>query len=541
MGGVGVVSLPLSAVVGQSEAILALQLAAVDPSVGGVLLRGPRGTAKSTMARGLAAWLGGAPFVELPLGADEDKLVGTLDLQAALSEHAVVAQPGLLARAHGGVLYADEVNLLPDHLVDLLLDAAASGVVRVEREGVSQVHDAACVLVGTMNPDEGELRPQLVDRFGLCVDVLTPTDPAERSAVLQQRLLAGADAAAYAAEHQDAEHAAQERLAAARKRVFSIECHGVLDRIAGTCASFGVDGLRGDLAWLAAARAHAALHTRADVIDADLEATRDMALRHRLPDTPPEPPSPSRRPSDSDRSPRPERAGAVERDSVAQSQASPRALHLPGQGSRGGSKAAVSHVGGVRHTATGQSVAWARTVAASSGQPLSVAALQWRARWRREGGPWIVLLDCSASMLRGNALARTQGAVQELLRQAYLMRREVAVLRFSGDGVDTLHPLGRPPKQAAKLVEVVRGGGSTPLRAGLLAANRIAAQLGRRRDSAMLWLFTDGRVSTSDLPASVCPVTVVDTDTGRGGQANRLAQTLGGRCLPLNADGMRAA
>ena len=173
---------PFSAVVGQDEAKLALCCSRPStPAIGGVLLRGQKGSAKTTLARGLAALLpGDAPFVELPLGATEDRLIGTLDLGAALTGEGRRFEPGLLAAAHGGVLYVDEVNLLPDHLVDVLLDVAASGVNRVEREGISHEHPARFVLVGSMNPEEGELRPQLLDRFGLAVEVTTSFDPRDR-------------------------------------------------------------------------------------------------------------------------------------------------------------------------------------------------------------------------------------------------------------------------------------------------------------------------------------------------------------------------
>ena len=541
------VKLPLSAIVGQDEAILALQLAAIDPAVGGVLLRGPRGTAKSSMARGLAAWLDGAPFVELPLGADEDKLVGSLDLQAVLGEREVRAQRGLLARADGGVLYADEVNLLPDHLVDLLLDTAASGVVRVEREGVSQEHAAACVLVGTMNPDEGELRPQLLDRFGLCVDVTTPVDPAERSAVLRQRLLLRDDQAAFAGQHASAESEARDRLRAARERVSSVRCDAVLDRIAAECADNGVDGLRGDLAWLAAARAHAALSGHDEITESDLADTRDMALRHRLPESPPEPPQPpSRRPQES-RSTTENKAasGGSERESTAQDSPRADAATTRGEGSVGASPATPAQRGRHRVSSGGRSIAWARTLTHSPELPSERNALHWRSRWRKQGGPWILLLDCSASMLRNGVLARTQGAVLALLRDAYRQRREVAVLRFAGDRVDTLHPMGRPPKEALDFVRVVRGGGGTPLRDGLSAARDLVRRAPCRATDVTLWVFTDGRTSLDDLPDPGCAVTVVDTDphAGRGGtrHAERLAHVLNAHHTLLGTTRQRAA
>ncbi|MDQ3898665.1 MAG: ATP-binding protein, partial [Actinomycetota bacterium] len=186
------------AVVGQDDAKLALALAAVDPAIGGVLLRGAKGSAKTTLARGIAALLPeDAPFVELPLGATEDRVIGSLDLAAALTGGEVRFRPGLLAAAHGGVLYVDEVNLLADHLVDVLLDVAATGVNRVEREGVAHVHESRFLLVGSMNPEEGELRPQLLDRFGLAVEVTAETDPDRRAEAVRRRMAFDADPTAY--------------------------------------------------------------------------------------------------------------------------------------------------------------------------------------------------------------------------------------------------------------------------------------------------------------------------------------------------------
>ena len=180
---------PFSAVIGQEPLKLALLLCAIDPALGGVLVRGPRGVAKTTLARALAAFVPG-PFVELPLGATEERVTGSIELGSALREGRVVLAEGLLARAHEGVLYVDEVNLLPDGLVDLLLDAAASGVNVVERDGISHRHAARFVLIGTMNPEEGELRPQLTDRFGLAVNAASEIAPAERAQIVALRLRA---------------------------------------------------------------------------------------------------------------------------------------------------------------------------------------------------------------------------------------------------------------------------------------------------------------------------------------------------------------
>ena len=216
---------PFSAIVGHERLRLALLLCAVRPEIGGVLIRGEKGTAKSTAVRGLAkvlAAVDGAALVELPIGATEDRVVGSLDLQKVLRDGEHAFSPGLLARAHGGVLYVDEVNLLHDHLVDVLLDAAAMGRVHVERDGVSHSHDARFVLIGTMNPEEGELRPQLLDRFGLTVDVHASRDVDVRVEVVRQRMAFEADPAGFAARYTDVDAELAGRIAAARAMVSSV-------------------------------------------------------------------------------------------------------------------------------------------------------------------------------------------------------------------------------------------------------------------------------------------------------------------------------
>ena len=208
---------PLSAVVGADDLKLALCLTAIDPKIGGVLIEGPRGMAKSTLARGLADLLASGQFVTLPLGATEERLVGTLDLDAALGEGRAQFSPGVLAKADGGVLYVDEVNLLPDHLVDLLLDVAASGTNLIERDGISHRHSARFVLIGTMNPEEGELRPQLLDRFGFNVALSGQTVPAERGQIIRRRLDFDSDPAAFCAQWAQPQSALRERCTQARE------------------------------------------------------------------------------------------------------------------------------------------------------------------------------------------------------------------------------------------------------------------------------------------------------------------------------------
>jgi magnesium chelatase subunit D len=311
------VRFPFSAVLGQDDLRLALILNAVHPAVGGVLVRGEKGTAKSTMVRALASVLPAvdvvpgcrfscepaspdpecpdgphtpadgagmrpARLVELPIGASEDRLTGALDLERALGRGEAAFQPGLLAAAHRGLLYVDEVNLLPDHLVDVLLDAAAMGEAHVERDGVSVRHAARFLLVGTMNPEEGELRPQLLDRFGLTVDVAASRVPGERAEVVRRRLGFEADPAAFAARWADADAQVGRRVAAARAALPAVVLpDGELERIARVCAAFEVDGMRADLVTARAAVALAAWRGLPEVTAAEVRDAARLALPHR--------------------------------------------------------------------------------------------------------------------------------------------------------------------------------------------------------------------------------------------------------------------
>jgi magnesium chelatase subunit I len=311
---------PFSAIVGQDEMKLAILIAAVDASVGGVLVFGDRGTGKSTAVRALAALLPPmqavvgcryacapdappacddcarlkgsgkpkthrvpVPVIDLPLGATEDRVVGALDLERALTQGVKAFEPGLLARAHRGFLYIDEVNLLEDHLVDLLIDVAASGENVVEREGLSVRHPARFVLVGSGNPEEGELRPQLLDRFGLAVEVRTPGDVATRVQVVRRRDAFERDPGAFVDSWKAEDDKLRRRLLAACRRLPTVSVpDGVLEQAATLCLKLGTDGLRGELTLMRAARALAALDGASAVTPAHLQRVAAPALRHRL-------------------------------------------------------------------------------------------------------------------------------------------------------------------------------------------------------------------------------------------------------------------
>ncbi|MEW6573439.1 MAG: ATP-binding protein [Bacillota bacterium] len=313
---------PFTALVGQEEMKKALVLNAVNPRIGGVLIRGEKGTAKSTAVRGLAELLpeirvvAGCPFgcdpedvtvmcaecrrrreageelptatrkmrvVDLPVSATEDRVVGTLDIEHAIKKGEKRFEPGVLAEANRGILYVDEVNLLDDHVVDVLLDAAAMGVNTVEREGVSFTHPAQFILVGTMNPEEGELRPQLLDRFGLCVNITGVTDPALRAEIVKRCLSFEEDPAGFAAVWEEEQQRLREKIVAARRTLPQVDISDeMLLLIARTAIEMRVDGHRADLIMMKAAKTNAALGGRTEVTEADIKETANFALLHRM-------------------------------------------------------------------------------------------------------------------------------------------------------------------------------------------------------------------------------------------------------------------
>ncbi len=313
---------PFTAVIGQEEMKLALLLNVIDPRIGGVMIMGDRGTGKSTTIRALADLLPGidvvsgdpynsspvdpdlqssevrqlidnggdleteerkVPMVDLPLGATEDRLCGTIDIEKALSEGVRAFEPGLLAKANRGLLYVDEVNLLDDHLVDVLLDSAASGWNTVEREGVSVRHPARFVLIGSGNPEEGELRPQLLDRFGMSVEVRTVRDPELRVKVVDQRTAFDSDPDSFSVSSESDQQSLQKKVVEAQERLQKVKMDDDLRlSISAVCSELDVDGLRGDIVTNRAARALAAFESRTEVSEEDVARVISCSLRHRL-------------------------------------------------------------------------------------------------------------------------------------------------------------------------------------------------------------------------------------------------------------------
>ncbi|CAL9362138.1 putative protein [Actinosynnema sp. ALI-1.44] len=581
---------PFSAVVGHDDLRLALLLNAVHPGIGGVLVRGEKGTAKSTVVRALAALLpeldvvpgcrfacdpavetecpdgphsAGVPdrraarLVELPVGATEDRLIGSLDLERALTEGVRAYQPGLLAAAHRGVLYVDEVNLLHDHLVDLLLDAAAMGRAHVEREGVSVSHAASFLLVGTMNPEEGELRPQLLDRFGLTVSVKAARDVATRTEVIRRRLAYEADPVGFAARwaEPDAELAA--RIVTARDRLSTVVLPDAeLRRIAAVCAAFEVDGMRADLVVARTAVAHAAWRGADEVAEADVEAAVRLALPHRKrrdpfdepgleeeqledamkqgaehaaePEPEPEPdpdgpdggglpdggddglpPDQGETPSTPDG-----RGNAPERTHAPAPSFRTRLLEVPGvgEGAPGKRSRARARTGRVvrSSTADGSGLHLVGTLGAAAphqaargrsgpGLVLRGADLRRAVREGKESNLVLFVVDASGSMAARQRMSAVSGAVISLLRDAYQRRDKVGVITFRGARAETALPPTNSVDAAAARLRQLRTGGRTPLADGLLKARRVL-QTERVRDPRrrpLLVLLTDGRATAT--------------------------------------------
>ena len=590
---------PFSAIVGHDRLRLALVLCAVRPEIGGVLIRGEKGTAKSTAVRALAAVLAevdpGSRLVELPLGATEDRVVGSLDLQKVLREGEHAFSPGLLARAHGGVLYVDEVNLLHDHLVDIMLDAAAMGRVHVERDGVSHSHESRFVLIGTMNPEEGELRPQLLDRFGLTVDVHASREVPVRSEVIRQRLAYEADPAGFADRYaaQDTELAA--RIAAARARVGDVVLPDAeLTRIAALCAAFDVDGMRADLVLARTAVAHAAWRGAAAVAEEDIRVAAELALPHRRRRDPFDDPGIDPAQLDevlaatSGGGPEPEPDpdpdgggqsldGASGSSTPQQNSSSPsaprpaappaatfrtRALTVPGVGdgnpgrrsrarNRSGAVVAASDVPEVGH-----GLHLFATVLSAAGRVSARGRIRPHAddirravRVGREGNLVIFVVDASGSMAARDRMAAVSGAALSLLRDAYQRRDKVAVITFRGDGARVLLPPTTSAHIASRRLSRFDTGGTTPLAEGLLAARDVVAreQVRDRTRRPLVVVLTDGRATGGPDPlgrsrsaarrlvAEGAAAVVVDCETSyiRLGLAGELAGYLDAPLLQL--------
>lgn len=572
---------PFTAIVGQAQLKRALLLCAVDPTLGGVLIRGDKGTAKSTAARGLADVLppihrvagctfncapdaplaecsacqdsardiasAPVPFVNLPLGATEDRVLGSLDFERALKDGRKAFQPGLLAAAHRGLLYVDEVNLLADHLVDVLLDVSAMGRNTVEREGLAISHPARITLLGTMNLEEGDLRPQLLDRFGLMVEVSAPRDPAVRAEVVRRRLAFEADPVAFIAAWQLETDALRAAIRAAQQRVASVRLpDSLLAFISQVCCEFEVASLRADIVINKAARALAALNGRDEVTAEDVREAAELALPHRRRRKPFEqsgldherldalvqqqqqlarPPASADTPSathgsetaESERADNHADDGADDDDSAPPSDRPAEQLFTA---------AATEAIGRIdvvalqAHEASGRR---SRIAGARRGQTISAvpseapnqlavdatlrhalmrnptdfgvtrADLHDKVRVGQQSNLILLVVDASGSMAARRRMETIKSCVLGLLQDAYQRRDQVAVICFRGERAELVLPPTRQVEQAELALRELPTGGRTPLAHALhLAASTLAQHDGA---TPLLVVLSDGRAN----------------------------------------------
>lgn len=625
---------PFSAIVGQDALRTALLINAVDPRVGGVLIRGQKGTAKSTAVRALR-WVlpdievvegcrfgcdpskvsdlcpecraraseGALPrerrrprLVDLPVSATEDRVVGTIDLEQALKHGERRFEAGLLADANRGLLYVDEVNLLDDHLVDTLLDSAASGVNVVEREGIRFEHPARFSLVGTMNPEEGELRPQLLDRFGLCVDVEGIADPAERVEILKRRRTFEDDPSGFSRTWQTAQADVQERIRTAIGTLPDVELDDdLLFMIASVCVAMGVDGHRADLVMGRAAAAYAVLHGRREVTASDVRAIAPMVLAHRMRKSPFEEQQLDVKRLDqliACAAPGSSESGGESGGEPSDGAAAPATVpHEAGPAEAALSSDAITaelvagmdrmrraHGGRRQETTSGdRNGRYVRAEPARPGQPVDLALdatiraaaphqskresdlaisiepqdLRTKVRKRRVGASIVFCVDASGSMGASNRMEAAKAAVLELLVDAYQRRDRVGLVAFRGESAQVvLQPTASVELAQLKLKSLPTGG-ATPIAHGILTSLDVLNAETRREDGIVPWLVlvTDGRANVgigaglgsedarsaaARLRGSAINTLVVDTSgPGAGMAARDLARAAGGEYVRL--------
>ena len=573
---------PFSAIVGQEDMKTALLLNAVNPAIGGVLIQGEKGTAKTTAVRSLPEVLpDGRRVVELPLNATEDRVVGTVNLGNLMKNGEKRFEPGLLADADGNILFVDEVNLLEDHIVDVLLDAAATGCCHVERDGVSYSHHARFILIGTMNPEEGTLRPQLLDRFGLSVTVAGTLDASERAEVIRRRLAYERDQAAFCARWRMEEDELRERLAAAIERLPSVRFSDEMaETCSAMCASLGVDGYRGDLTVMKAACAAAALDGREEVGQDDLLLAARFALPHRMKRRPfedrqltPEmireaaqrngqedaPPPEDGTPSPS--SGQEDQSGDSPARDVPIGEA---AVKLPESGAEN-SPAAISGRGEKKagNPTSGRSVGYTADPASgrphvpgsiltqlNSGESVADGVKEENIRYQKlsgsSGAKLLFIVDTSGSMFANRKLELVKGCVLELLKDAYRSRDQIALIGYGGKHPQLYLSYTSSPELAADQLRHMKSGGGTPLVEALDTAQRFLEQYGASR----VLLFSDGRYNRKGIvDPELCirsfgeycafagiPLHLLDAESGGNASAqsaSELASMLRAELIPL--------
>jgi magnesium chelatase subunit D len=612
-------SFPFAAIVAQEELKLALMLCALDPSIGGLLIRGDKGTAKSTAARGLAEVLiplertpgcsfncepeaihelcevcvgmptkfqsTAVPFVNLPLGATEDRVIGSLDFEKALSKGKKAFQPGLLAGAHRGILYIDEVNLLADHLVDVLLDVAAAGTNMIQREGLSIEHPARFTLIGTMNAEEGDLRPQLIDRFGMVIEVHAPTSPTTRAEVVRRRLAYEENTQEFSQQWAEEQEATRKRIAQAKILLpFVTLSESLFNFISQICCELEIRSLRADIVMNKVARGIAALAGRDVVTTEDIRQAAELVLPHRkrrkpsdkpgldqdklselMKNAPPQPPSHGQengtppqsdpdqeldQPTDSSNQPTEQTFEAALATNAAQFEVRNSSSH-DHQGRRNINVFAdrghyVRSVQDPNPTSLAIDATLRHAVLRNQGE-LKVARIDFhrKVRMGKSGNLILFLVDASGSMAALARMKAVKGAVIAILGDAYKRRDQVGVISFRGERAELVLAPTRSVELAEQALQELPTGGRTPLTQALeLALQMLTSQQKEEAPEPLLVILTDGKsnvaqaqganswLETLEAAGSICdlslPALVVDTEQGflKFNRASQLAEAL---------------
>jgi len=625
---------PFSAIVGQDRMKLALLLNAINPRIGGVLIKGEKGTAKSTAARALARLLpdrkvvAGCTFgcdpsdenglctdcqkkiphitttmakmrvVELPISATEDKVVGSLDISHALKSGEKKFEPGILAQAHRNILYVDEVNLLNDHIVDVLLDTAAMGMNFIEREGVSCVHPSSFILIGTMNPEEGDLRPQLLDRFGLCADIEGIVDAGSRVDVTRRRIQYERDPRSFIADWQGQEEDLRERIIQAQKILPAVTIpDAILAMIAQICIDMAVDGHRADITLVKTAATIAAFRGRIEVSEEDVREAAPLVLSHRMrrqpfsdrqmdekkleesihrshkdesrqeqEDNSPENPLPQ---EDS----RPDGSGILQVPEGSPFRADPNmiapprrtdALKREGNGRRSVTESISGRYVRSRIPKTiGPDIALDATIRAAApyqkGRSGNLAVkiekndIREKVRERRMGNTILFVVDASGSMGAQQRMTAVKGAILSLLIDAYQKRDRVGLVAFRGSGAEVLLPPTSSVELARKYMQTLPVGGRTPLAHGLSKGLDVINRelITNRQTIPRMIVISDGRANVGmgsgspvvdaravayQIRDAHIPSLVIDSENNfiSLGLARSLSDDLGGRYVRLD-------
>jgi len=539
---------PFTAIVGQEDMKLGLILNAIDPRIGGVLIRGEKGTAKSTAVRGLSDLLPeieivtGCPFncdpdnlremcrtcqqaveqgqtlprlhkkmtvVELPVSATEDRVVGSLDIQKALKEGMRALHPGVLAEANRNILYIDEVNLLDDHVANVLLDAAAMGVNIIEREGISLHHPARFILVGTMNPEEGELRPQLLDRFGLCVQVKGLIDKEDRAEVVTRREEFDKDPWVFAAKYEQAQADLRDCIVKAREQVKDASISEErLDSVAEVCANLGIETLRADIVVTKTAKAFAALDGRIEVNNQDILKAMELALPHRIRKRPFEKVASKQEilealgqiPKGTHQESLTEKTFKVNTSlklaelarQVGKDKAAPGRDYPPTNSPRGKYVSARPR-GDSNDIAIDATLRKAALDAPEGRLEVNPEHLMEKVRMGKSGVLYVFCLDSSSSMGAQARMELAKGAVYWLLQTAYQKRDKVALIAFRGGEAELVLPPTASVETAQEKLKELPTGGKTPLSQGILECLRLVERQRDKSLSAQIVLISDGR------------------------------------------------